>query len=63
MDRREELIQKLANEMDGYGYTQEQLEDMSNEEVFRTWLEWYGIVGYTEDITNAVEAISNVSLT
>lgn len=63
MDRREELIQKLASQMDGYDYTQEQLEDMPNDELFRAWLEWHGIQGYDEDITNAVEAIFNVSLT
>lgn len=63
MDRREELIQKLASQMDGYDYTQEQLEDMPNDELFRAWLEWHDIQGYDEDITDAVEAIFNVSLT
>jgi hypothetical protein len=34
-----------------------EIEEMDETEVFRKWLQWEGIFGYTEKIKNAVDSI------
>ena len=61
---RYDLINYLLEEgEDGeYGYSESELESMTNEELFDAWLEWHGIIGYTDDIIEVVKGLWNVDL-
>lgn len=59
MDR-EELKDYLVNETDGY--TREEVENMSNKELFDAYLNWNGLIGWTDTILDMVENLFMVEL-
>lgn len=58
---KEEIIDYLIDESEGE-YTREELEEMSNYDLLDAYLTWEGIVGFTEDIIEHIEAIYEVNL-
>ena len=60
MDK-EEIIEYLVDESEG-DYTREELEEMSNRDLLNAYLTWEGIIGYTDDILEHIEAIYEVNL-
>ena len=58
---KEEIIEYLVDESEGE-YTREELEAMSNRNLLDAYLTWEGIVGFTEDIIEHIEAIYEVNL-
>lgn len=58
---KEEIINYLIDESEG-DYTREELEEMSNYDLLDAYLTWEGIVGFTEDIIEHIEAIYEVDL-
>ena len=60
MDK-EEIIEYLVDESEGE-YTREELEAMSNRNLLDAYLTWEGIIGFTEDIIEHIEAIYEVEL-
>ena len=60
MDK-EEIIEYLVDDSEG-DYTREELEAMSNRDLLDAYLTWEGIVGFTEDIIEHIEAIYEVDL-
>ena len=60
MDK-EEIIEYLVDESEG-DYTREELEEMSNRDLLNAYLTWEGIIGYTDDIIERIEAIYEVNL-
>lgn len=61
---REELIDYLVEEgNDGeYSYSRKQFENMDNRELFDAWLEWHGLIGWTDYILSTIESLFNVEL-
>lgn len=61
---REELIDYLVEEgNDGeYSYSRNELENMDSRELFDAWLEWHGIICYTDDIIEVVKGLWDVEL-
>ena len=58
---KEEIIEYLVDESEGE-YTREELEAMSKRSLLNAYLTWEGIVGFTEDIIEHIEAIYEVNL-
>ena len=58
---KEEIIEYLVDDSEG-DYTREELEAMSNRDLLDAYLTWEGIVGFTEDIIEHIEAIYEVDL-
>ena len=58
---KEEIIEYLVDESEGE-YTREELEAMSNRDLLNAYLTWEGIVGFTEDIIEHIEAIYEIKL-
>ena len=58
---KEEIIEYLVDESEGE-YTREELEVMSKHALLDAYLTWEGIVGFTEDIIEHIEAIYEVKL-
>lgn len=58
---KEEIIDYLIDESEGE-YTREELEEMSNYDLLDAYLTWEGIVGFTYDIIEHIEAIYKVKL-
>ena len=58
---KEEIIEYLVDESEGE-YTREELEAMSNRNLLDAYLTWEGIIGFTEDILEHIEAIYEVNL-
>lgn len=58
---KEEIIDYLIDESEGE-YTREELEEMSKLQLLDAYLTWEGIVGFTEDIIEHIEAIYEVNL-
>ena len=58
---KEEIIEYLVDESEGE-YTREELEAMSNRNLLDAYLTWEGIIGFTEDIIEHIEAIYEVEL-
>lgn len=48
---KEEIIDILINDAE---YTQDEINDMSNFELFKAWCVWEGILGYSLDIWETV---------
>lgn len=61
-ERRQKLIDILAAQMEGFSYTKEQLEEMSNDELFDAYTTWHGLIGWAETLKDAVESIYEVEL-
>lgn len=61
-ERRQKLIAILAAEMDGFSYTKEQLEAMSNDELFDAYTTWHGLIGWSYTLKDVVESIYGVTL-
>lgn len=57
---KEELKDYLVNETDNY--TREEVENMTNKELFDAYLHWNGLIGWTETIMDTVEQLFNVTL-
>ncbi len=57
---KEELKDYLVNETDNY--TREEVENMTNKELFDAYLNWNGLIGWTETIMDTVEQLFNVTL-
>lgn len=53
MDTRQDLITYLVNEAE---YEPEELQKLEPEELIDKFLMWNGIIGFTNDIINAVKA-------
>jgi len=60
-EKRQEIIDYLVDESEGE-WTEEALSAMSNFELMDTYLTWIGIIGFTSDIMETVNAIWNVDL-
>ena len=58
---KEEIIDYLVDESEG-DYTREELEAMSKVQLLEAYLTWEGIIGYTDDIIEHIEAIYEVEL-
>lgn len=58
---KEEIIEYLVDDSEG-DYTREELEEMSNRDLLNAYLTWEGIIGYTDDILEYIEAIYEVKL-
>ena len=43
-------------------FTDEELNTKSKRDLLNHWLQWNGIIGYTDNIINAIEAIFDVDL-
>lgn len=57
---KEELKDYLVNETENY--TREEVENMTNKELFDAYLNWNGLIGWTETIMDTVEQLFNVTL-
>ena len=53
MDTRQDLITYLVNDAE---YEPEELQELEPEEMIDKFLMWNGIIGFTNDIINAVKA-------
>ena len=60
-EKRQEIIDYLVDESEGE-WTEKELSAMSNFELMDTYLTWIGIIGFTSDIMETVNAIWNVDL-
>ena len=58
---RQNVIDYLVQESEGE-WTEEVLSAMSNLELMDTYLTWIGIIGFTSEIMETVNAIWNVDL-
>lgn len=58
---KEEIIEYLVDDSEG-DYTREELEAMSNRDLLDAYLTWEGIIGFTDDILDHIEAIYEVDL-
>lgn len=58
---KEEIIEYLIDESEG-DYIREELEEMSNYDLLDAYLTWEGIIGFTDDILEHIEAIYEVDL-
>ena len=58
---KEEIIEYLIDESEGV-YTREELEEMSKVQLLDAYLTWEGIIGFTDDIIEHIEAIYEVNL-
>lgn len=58
---KEEIIEYLVDESEGE-FTKEELEAMSKIDLLDAYLTWEGIVGFTDDIIEHIEAIYEVDL-
>lgn len=58
---RQNVIDYLVRESEG-DWSEEELAAMSNFELMDTYLTWNGIIGFTSDIMETVNAIWNVDL-
>lgn len=58
---KEEIIDYLIDESEG-DYTREELEEMSKLQLLDAYLTWEGVIGFTEDIIEHIEAIYEVKL-
>lgn len=57
-ETRGDVIDYLETESEG-DYRREDLEKLSNYELFATWLAWEGIIGgWADDILSAVKALN-----
>lgn len=61
-ERRQKLINTLAAQMNGFSYTKEQLEAMSNDELFEAYTDWHGFIRWADTLKDAVESIYEVEL-
>lgn len=43
-------------------YSPEEVEEMTNSELIDKWLEYEGVIGYTEEILDTIEEVYNVKL-
>ena len=55
------IIEYLVDESEGE-YTREELEAMSKRDLLNAYLTWEGIIGFTDDILEHIEAIYEVNL-
>ena len=55
------IIEYLVDESEGE-YTREELEAMSKRDLLNAYLTWEGIIGFTDDILEHIEAIYEVDL-
>lgn len=60
MDK-DSIIEYLVDESEGE-YTREELEAMSKRDLLDAYLTWEGIIGFTDDILEHIEAIYEVNL-
>ncbi len=58
MDK-DELKQYLIDEAE---YTESEVNEMDSTELLDSWLQYNGIIGYTDDIKDVIEAAFGVSL-
>ena len=58
---KEEIIDYLVDESEGE-YTKEELEAKSKRDLLDTYLTWEGIIGFTDDILEHIEAIYEIEL-
>lgn len=56
-ETREDIVRYLIEESDGQ-YTQGELDQMSNKDLLDQYLQWEGIVNYTDEILSAVRALA-----
>lgn len=56
---KEDLKQYLICTAD---HERREVDQMDSYELLEAWLEWNGIIGYTEDIKNVVEAAYDITL-
>lgn len=54
MNERQDVIDYLVEEG---GYRRKEAEAMSNRELFDAWLEWQGIIGYSEYILEVLSSL------
>lgn len=60
MDK-DSIIEYLVDESEGE-YTREELEAMSRRDLLDAYLTWEGIIGFTDDILEHIEAIYEIEL-
>lgn len=60
MDK-DSIIEYLVDESEGE-YTREELEAMSKRDFLDAYLTWEGIIGFTDDILEHIEAIYKIEL-
>jgi hypothetical protein len=58
------LVPLIISDMidEAYGYSEEDVNSMSPYELIDAWLQWEGIIGYTDDILTLVSGLYNVDL-
>ena len=52
------IIEKYFSNKTCGEYSVERLSEMGNYELFSAYLEWNGIIGYTDDIISVLESIT-----
>lgn len=60
----DEVVQGIISDMmdEEYGYSEEEINSMSPYELIDEWLQWEGIIGYTDDILTLVRRLYHVDL-
>ena len=60
----DEVVQGIISDMmdEEYGYSEEEINSMSPSELIDEWLQWEGIIGYTDDILTLVRRLYHVDL-
>ena len=58
---KDSIIEYLVDESEGE-YTREELEAMSKRDLLDAYLTWEGIIGFTDDIIEHIEAIYEIEL-
>jgi hypothetical protein len=54
-----EEFKKWFSKRENSDYTMEDLNEMSDYELFDAYLKWIGIIGYTDDILETIKSIKN----
>lgn len=57
MENRQDVIDYLVSESEG-DYTEQNLQNVSDYVLFKRWLEWQGIIGFTDDIIEVAKALN-----
>lgn len=62
MKDRKKLEEYLIRQTDGYAYSESEIKEMSDYELFDAWLRWEGIIGWTDTILNNVRDVFGVEI-
>ena len=62
MKDRKRLEEYLIRQTDGYAYSESEIKEMSDYELFDAWLRWEGIIGWTDTILRNVRDVFGVEI-